>query len=184
MFIDEEKKKKKKESKETGKSNMAQEEAQQQEILFKMRHLDDPLVNELFISIIRLIRFFCLEAESNEQNKLFEAISSSLNDNNREAALFNCLNIPDDGVKLAVVECLFVVPLEEYDFQEVEHITKVMAGCNNIGAGKTELVLSTIFWICSKFVQSNPDETLSSKVFQTKFGEQVILESLSILERN
>jgi len=66
MFIDEEKKKKKKESKETGKSNMAQEEAQQQEILFKMRHLDDPLVNELFISIIRLIRFFCLEAESNE----------------------------------------------------------------------------------------------------------------------
>ena len=80
-----------------------------------MKHLDDQLVNDLFISIIKLIRFVCLEAECNERNKLFEAISETLNNCNRELALFNCLNIPDDDVKLAVVECLFVVPLEEYD---------------------------------------------------------------------
>ena len=42
-------------------------------------------------------------------------ISDSLNENNREAALFNCLIIPDDDVRLAVVECLFVVPLKEFE---------------------------------------------------------------------
>mgnify|MGYP006086352873 FL=1 len=35
---------------------------------------------------------------------------------------------------------------------EIAHLTKVMSNCNNIGAGKTEHVLSTIYWICTKFV--------------------------------
>ena len=46
-----------------------------------MKHLDDPIVSELFISIINLMRFFCLEAENYDENQnvLFDAVSYSLN---------------------------------------------------------------------------------------------------------
>jgi hypothetical protein len=84
-----------------------------------MSHSDDYIVNDLFISIIKLMTFFCLEAETNKKNLLFNSLSERLNEFGREGALFNCLAIPDDGVKLAVVECLFVVPLDELDFDEV-----------------------------------------------------------------
>jgi hypothetical protein len=42
-----------------------------------------------------------------------------LDENHREDALFNCLAIPDDDVRLAVVECLFVVPLDELAYEEL-----------------------------------------------------------------
>lgn len=79
-------------------------------ITSSMSHLNDPIVIELFIRIINLIEFFCRQAVENTKNKLFEQIAENLNSNNRETALFNCLMVPDDGVRLAVVRCLFVVP--------------------------------------------------------------------------
>jgi hypothetical protein len=59
--------------------------------------------------------------------------------------LFNCLVVPDDDVRLAVVQCLYVVALEEFDLEEIGHITKILGECPNIGAGRTELVLSVIY---------------------------------------
>ena len=55
------------------------------------------------------------------------AISQSLNNNNRETALFNCLNVPDDGVRLAVVKCLFVVPIDQFDSEEINQICMIMS---------------------------------------------------------
>jgi hypothetical protein len=46
-------------------------------------------------------------------------MSQFLNDNGRETGLFNCLEIPNDDVKLAVVECLNNVPLSEFDNEEI-----------------------------------------------------------------
>lgn len=134
-----------------------------------LKHLDDPIVNELFISIINLMRFFCLEAEQNEKNKLFDAISYSLNKNRREEGLFNCLGVPDDDVRLAVVKCLYVVPLDELERDEIDQVTAIMNNCSNIAAGKTELVLSVIYQICCKFVQidlDHPDCPPSCRIFQ------------------
>jgi len=91
------------------------------------------------------MKYFCLEANINLKNELFDEISYNLNNNNREQALFNCLIIPDDDVRLAVVECLFVVPLDEFEQDEINSITKVLSLCTNIGAGRTELVLSVIY---------------------------------------
>lgn len=154
--------------------------------------LDDPIASKLFVAIINLIRHFCQEAvyqESPEKqksipsefkrdgkfkiNKCFERISRALNEDRREEALFNCLVIPDDCVRLAVVRCLHVVPLEEFDADEIQSIIRVLSGCTNIAAGDTELVLSTIFWICCNFVDINLDEEDSLKtknIFETKFG--------------
>lgn len=148
-------------------------------------HLDDYIVNGLFISIIRLIEHICRQAVVNQSNQCFKAISQSLNDLDREKALFNCLKIPDDGVRLAVVKCLFVIPIDQFSMEEIDHITKIMGNCNNIGAGRTELVLSTIYWICTKFVNGDIENKEDSPyIFQNKFGEKTISEAINIMERN
>lgn len=133
-----------------------------------MTHLNDPIVIELFIRIINLIEYFCRQAVENTENPLFTAIALSLNNNNRETALFNCLAVPDDGVRLAVVKCLFVVPLEQFDTEEITQICQIMTQCVNIGAGQTELVLSTIYWILTKFVTGDTEEGVTNvyKTFQ------------------
>lgn len=80
-------------------------------------------------------------------NQIFDGISEFLNDNGREEALFKSLAIPNDDVKLAVVKCLFVVPLDELDIEEISQIVKIVEDCNDISSGKTELVLSTVYSI-------------------------------------
>lgn len=80
-----------------------EEEIKERNIENSLKHLDDPIVKELFVSIINLIRYFCAEANDNKQNNLFRAISDTLNEIERETALFKCLTVPDDDVKLAVV---------------------------------------------------------------------------------
>lgn len=69
---------------------------------------------------------------------------------------------------------------------EIAHLTKIMSNCNNIGAGKTEHVLSTIYWICTKFVcgDTEGEEGSSRRIFQQKFGEKTVNEAVNILQRN
>lgn len=87
-------------------------------------------------------------------------------------------------MRLAVVRCLYVVPLDEFDQGEIEQITKIVSASNNIGAGQTELVLSTIYWICCKLASPDTEEVESNRTFQTKFGEQAVNEALDILMKN
>lgn len=62
-------------------------EANQQQILASLSHLDDYIVNDLFKSIIRLVELICRQAGVNRKKKkeekkngLFETISSNLDD--------------------------------------------------------------------------------------------------------
>ena len=80
-----------------------------------------------------------------------------MNNNQRETALFNCLDIPNDDVRLAVVGCLFNVPLNELNMDEIHQLLRLMQ-TQNIGAGKTEIVLSTIFWILTKLLKDTESE--------------------------
>ena len=56
-----------------------EEEIKERNIDNSLKHLDDPLAKELFVSIIKLIRYFCSQAIENQKNKLFKAISDTLN---------------------------------------------------------------------------------------------------------
>jgi hypothetical protein len=105
-----------------------------------------------------------------------------LNYASRETALFNCLEVPNDEVKLAVVNCLNNVPLSEFDTEEIATIIRLLGSYKNIGAGKTEYVLSKIFWMLMKLV--NEKEADSGKNFRMKFGEKAVNEALDILIRN
>ena len=75
-----------------------------------------------------------------------------MNEAERETALFNCLKVPDDGVKLAVVDCLYYVPHSQLDPPEIESLLRTVENYQNIGVGQTELVLSKIFSILSSII--------------------------------
>ena len=104
-----------------------------------------------------------------------------LNEANREVALFNCLEIPNDEVRLAVVECLFNVPLNEIDSEEIDQILRLLPS-QNVGAGKAEFVLAKIFDLFTKMVKDTDSQ--ASIQFKTKFSFIAINEALTILERN
>ena len=54
-------------------------------------------------------------------------MSKRLNDKDREEALFKCLKIPNDDVRLAVVDCLYYVPIEEIEAEEIDSLLKLMS---------------------------------------------------------
>jgi len=147
-----------------------------------MLHLDNVVVQKLFISIVQLINFFCEEAAKSNNVQIFEAVSRSLNEAQRETALFNCLEVPDDEVKLAVVECLNNVPLSEFEADEIATIIRLLGSYKNIGAGKTEYVLSQIFWMITKLTMDT--DSGAGNNFRLKFGEKAITEALDILIKN
>ena len=124
-----------------------------------MSHLDDHIVIALFVRIINLVEYFCrmsqivsVSKDLEDNTNYYDKVSDALNELEREKALFNCLEIPDDRVRLAVVKCLFVVPLDDFDIDEVDKIVSIPGTVKDIGEGETELVLSTIYWILAKFV--------------------------------
>ena len=88
----------------------------------------------------------------------------------RENALFQCLKVPDDPVKVTTVECLFTINIDELDTNEISQIVSAMAQIPDISVGEAEIVLSTIYWIQTKFVQGDIEKADSVKIFQTKFG--------------
>jgi len=157
----------------------------EREKAIQLQHLDDLVVHELFIAIVNLMNFFCEEAETDDHHagaSIFEQVSQSLNDAGRETALFNCLEVPNDDVRLAVVECLNNVPLSELDNEEISTFIRLLSSCKNIGAGKTELVLAKIFWILTKVTKDQEED--NAKNFRIKFGERAVKEGLDILIRN
>lgn len=121
----------------------------------------------------------CKEDGNSEK---FEEISNQLNTDNREQYLFNCLKVPSDDVRLSVVMCLNNVPLSELEIDEISYLIKVLGSCKNIGAGKTELVLSAILWILTKLMKDQRGD--SAKNFRVKYGRQAVDETLEILSRN
>ena len=58
----------------------------------QLSHLDDVIVQRLFIAIINLINFFCEESENRlAAQDTMAQVSDALNESGREAGLFNCL---------------------------------------------------------------------------------------------
>jgi hypothetical protein len=101
-----------------------------------------------------------------------------LNESEREKALFLCLQVPNDTVRLEIVKCLLNVPLDEFDVDEIAEIVNIMK-TTNIGVGNTEIVLSYIFWIITNLVKDQ--ETTSGHVFRTKFCSEAIEIALNVL---
>jgi hypothetical protein len=81
-----------------------------------------------------------------------------LNHNDREDHLFNALLIQNKYVKVGVVNCLFAVPLDGFDDGEVVQLVEIITSCKNIVTESTEIIISTVFWILTKFLCKYEDE--------------------------
>jgi len=57
-----------------------------------------------------------------------------------------------------------------------------MKNCNNIEEGETELIMSRLYWICTKFVKDKNAAEDSSKAFKAHKGEQIVNQALDILK--
>jgi len=62
--------------------------------------------------------------------KIYDRVNNELDktyeNTDREKSLFNCLDLPEDKVKLAVVKCLFSVDLKFFSDSEVESLVEVI----------------------------------------------------------
>ena len=114
--------------------------------------------------------------------KYFKEISDSLNKNDREKYLFQCFAIPDDDVRLTLVNCILQVPLSELEIEEINYLMKAVSESKNIGAGKTEEIISTIFLIFINLVEDQ--NQLVSKNFRVKYCKEAISHCLEILLKN
>ena len=141
-------------------------------------------MNELIISIVNFIELICKEAEStsNRIHKYFKDVSDVLNENGRENYLFKCFVIPDDEVRLSLVNCILQVPQKQLDYQEISNLMKTISESKNIGAGKAEEIFSTIFLILINLVTDT--EQPAFKNFRIKDGSNAIFHWLEILHKN
>ena len=82
------------------------------------------------------------------------------------------MKIKNDKVKLAVVDCLYVVPMDEFREDEVAQIVNLLETCDDIDEGETENVLATIYQLLTKFVIDEYDQpqAVHSKCFQDLHG--------------
>ena len=74
-------------------------------------------------------------------------------------------------MKLAVVNCLYFVPIEQIDAEEMESLLKSL-GPQNVGTGKTELVLAVIFNILSNIISDNSQKASdTTNLFKNKYSQ-------------
>lgn len=66
--------------------------------------------------------------------------------------MFLCLQVPNDDLRLEVVKCLFNIPLNEFDVDEIAEIVNIIK-ITNIGVGNTEIIISYIFWIITNLLK-------------------------------
>lgn len=107
-----------------------------------LESMTNPVIHSLFISIIKLITFISKYAllPGHIQDKC-QYFAAHLNDIERENALFACLQIPNDDVKLAIAKCLDEVSISQIEVDELSFFTRLLSSYKNLGAGKTEEVL-------------------------------------------
>jgi hypothetical protein len=77
-------------------------------VLGSLKKLKSVIVNDLYYSILYLVKFFTYHG-SNGTNKYFIEINKKLNSNGRDFAIFSAIEIINNKLRIACVDCLFDV---------------------------------------------------------------------------
>jgi len=111
-------------------------------------------VHKTFKNIVQLLKFYSKNAidERSPIADICLEVAANLNNNGRDEALFLALATPNDDVRLAVVRCLLTIKVSELDSREVGKLATLLGTYKNLGAGKTESVISNIMMILAKIV--------------------------------
>ena len=94
--------------------------------------------------------------------------------------LFSALDVPDDDLKVLVMECLLEVPISNLQQEEVQNIVNIVAQGDNLSVGRTEEILGHTFSILRKLALDDGEEGAHFRRFQ---GATIHM-ALDILVRN
>ena len=98
----------------------------------------------------------------------------------REQALFAALEVPDDELKVLVMQCLLEVPVSNLQAEEVQNIVNIIANCDNLTVGRTEEIIGYTFTILKKLVLDDGEEGAQFR----RFHAATVHMALDVLVRN
>ena len=93
---------------------------------------------------------------------------------------FKAFEVPDDDLKVVVMECLLEVPVSNLQAEEVQNIVQIIANCDNLTVGSTEVIIGSAFQILRKMVLDDGDEGVHFR----RFHAATIHMALDIIVRN
>ena len=148
-----------------------------------LRTLHNRDMCDLLESVINLVSYYC-EAASAKPHPSATAlqVSQRMNENDRETFLFDCILCPSDKVRLAVVDCLYHVPLSQLDEDETSKLVNMLNEQTNISAGETEVVIAKSFDLLTKMILNETEK--NCREFRMRQAEHAIRAALDILGRN
>ena len=80
----------------------------------ELPYMNSEIINNLIISITRLMSFFGKNSQiASPIQKKCKDICLEMNNLKRDTALTNCLLLPNEDVKLSIVECFFSIEVEQ-----------------------------------------------------------------------
>ena len=142
-------------------------------------NLTSPIMHKMIISIIRLFGHaskYGSEKGGPIEKALFHC-AEMLNENGRETLLFDILQVPDDNVKLEAVRCLNNIDVSQIESDELSAFTRLLHSYKNIGAGKTEEVLSLVFLVMAKLLK---DTGTAAREFLHNHVKGVVIDGLDL----
>jgi hypothetical protein len=152
---------------------------------------NDPAFVNLARAICKVIYYYtyhsCDDSDP-EVKKICIFTCDKLNEMNRDVVLFKCLEIPNDKLKMIIVKILNAVNPEQYEEAEQKRLWSILKEHKNVGAGKNEIVIGTIFLILTKIRQYIEDPAhkqidATSNFIQTNYANFISI-ALEMLRKN
>ena len=107
-------------------------------------------------------------------------ICSEMNNLNRDVALTNCLLLPNEDVKLSIVNCFFSIQVEQLEPEELTAIYKQLTYLSSIN-GKMISIVAIIFIILNKWFLYHLIQKNYSKIETCK---EAIFLGMNLLYKN
>jgi len=133
--------------------------------------LHNPLVFTAMKAIVNLIAYFTAEGKNDDQ---CARVASVMNDLNREQLLFKLLEVPDNGVKDAVMNCIGLVEIEQLSADEVGCLVRILGNVKHIST-ETPLLVQVIQQL-SRFADDPTAQGAggAGQALHTQHGERAI----------
>jgi hypothetical protein len=129
-------------------------------------------------SVVAIVKVYCVRANEGDADAM--DCCNKLDAAGREEQLFSALEVPDDDLKVLVMECLLEVPISNLQAEEVQNIVNIVANCDNLSVGRTEEILGHTFSIMRRLVLDDGEQGAHYRRFQ---GATIHM-ALDILVRN
>ncbi len=125
-----------------------------------------------------VVRCYCVRANEGDSDAMDTC--NKLDAAGREQVLFKAFEVPDDDLRVVVMECLLEVPVSNLQAEEVQNIVAIIANCDNLTVGRTEQIIGYAFQILRKLVVDDGEEGIHFR----RFHAATIHMALDIIVRN